>query len=153
MLKLLIIVLLLTSGSVSAARRDQPDLMPMLVDAKKLMKYNQPIKLPIMIPKTEKELQHIFCPGEECSVSAIYSRGTVYYDKRIDYKNNIIDRSILIHEFIHHIQAAKYGYTYECDLWYFKERQAYKLQANYLRSHGVNASFVNDVTASLKCPK
>lgn len=153
MLKALVVVLLLTSNISLAAPGNRADLNPLLVEAKKLMKYDRSIALPKMIPKTDIQLQQIFCPGKECSVSAVYLRGTVYYDKTIDYKRNIVDRSIIIHEFIHHIQAAKYGYTYECEMWYFKERQAYSLQAKYLRSRGVNASFVNDVTASLKCPK
>jgi len=150
MFKYLFVILLLTS---SAAQGADSDFLPMLEQAKLLMKYKKDIDLPIMIPKTEKQLKQIFCPGEDCSVSAIYSGGTVYYDKRIDYKNNVIDRSIIIHEMIHHIQAEKQGLTYECDMWYHKERQAYKLQADYLRSRGINTSFVNDVTASLKCPK
>lgn len=150
MLKLLIFAILL---SCSTAQGANSDYMPMLQQAKKMMKYKGDIDLPIMIPKTEKQLKQIFCPGQDCSVSAIYSSGTIYYDKRIDYKNNVIDRSIIIHEFVHHIQARKYGITYNCDMWFRKERQAYKLQADYLRSRGINASFVNDVTASLKCPK
>lgn len=150
MFKYLFVVLLLTSSAAEGARTD---FLPMLEQAKILMKYKKDIDLPVMIPKTESQLKQIFCPGQDCSVSAIYSKGTVYYDKRIDYKNNVIDRSIIIHELIHHIQAKKYGFTYECDMWYHKERQAYKLQADYLRSRGINASFVNDVTASLKCPK
>lgn len=150
MFKYLFVTLLLTS---SAAEGASSDFLPMLEQAKMLMKYKKDIDLPVMIPKTENQLKQIFCPGQDCSVSAIYSKGTVYYDKRIDYKNNVIDRSIIIHELIHHIQAKKYGLTYECDMWYHKERQAYKLQADYLRSRGINASFVNDVTASLKCPK
>lgn len=150
MFKYLFITLLLTSSTAQGANSD---FLPMLEQAKMLMKYKKDIDLPVMIPKTESQLKQIFCPGQDCSVSAIYSKGTVYYDKRIDYKNNVIDRSIIIHELIHHIQAKKYGLTYECDMWYHKERQAYKLQADYLRSRGINASFVNDVTASLKCPK
>lgn len=150
MIKYLFVILLLTS---SAAQATEPEFVPMLEQAKLLMSYKGQIELPLMVPKTEKELKQIFCPGQDCSVSAIYTGGTVYYDKRIDYKNNIIDRSIIIHELIHHIQAKKYGVTLECDMWYHKERQAYKLQADYLRSRGINPSFVNDVTASLKCPK
>lgn len=150
MFKYLFVILLLAS---SAARGADAEFLPMLEQAKLLMNYKGHIELPVMIPQNNKELKQIFCPGQDCSVSAIYSGGTVYYDKRIDYKKNIIDRSIIIHELIHHIQAKKYGLTYECDMWYHKERQAYKLQADYLRSRGINASFVNDVTASLKCPK
>lgn len=150
MFKFLFVMLLLTS---SAAQGAESEFIPMLEQAKMLMKYDKDIDLPVMIPKTEKQLRQIFCPGQECSVSAIYTGGTVYYDKRIDYKNNVIDRSIIIHELIHHIQAKKYGVTYECEMWYHKERQAYKLQADYIRSRGINASFVNDVTASLQCPK
>jgi len=150
MFKYLFVVCLLAS---STARATDSDMLAMLDQAKLLMNYQGSISLPVVIPKTEKQLRQIFCPGEECSVSAIYSGGTVYYDDQINYKHNIVDRSIIIHELIHHIQASKYGVTRECDMWYFKERQAYTLQAKYLRSRGINASFVNDVTASLKCPK
>lgn len=150
MLKYVFFALVLTNSIACAA---DSEFLPMLDHAKRLMKYKEDIGLPVMIPKNNKQLQDIFCPGQQCSVSAIYSGGTVYYDKRIDYNNNIIDRSIIIHELIHHIQAKKYGFTFECDMWYHKERQAYKLQADYLKSHGINTSFVNDVTASLKCPK
>ena len=150
MFKYFFVMILLTGSAAHAA---DSEFASMLEQAKFLMKYKGDINLPSMIPKTERELKHIFCPGQECSVSAIYDKGVVFYDNRIDYKNNIIDRSIIIHELIHHIQAKKYGLTYECDMWYHKERQAYKLQADYLRSRGINPSFVNDVTASLQCPK
>lgn len=150
MFKYLFIIVLLTSSSVWGA---DSGFKPMLDEAKLLMKYDQDISIPNMIPKTEKELKEMFCPKQDCSVSAIYVDGIVYYDKRIDYNKNIIDRSIIIHEMIHHIQGKKYGLTFTCDMWYHKEREAYKLQARFLRSQRVNTSFVNDVTASLKCPK
>jgi hypothetical protein len=115
------------------------------------MKYDGIVAEPIIIPKTKKQLENMFCEGKKCVVSAIYTKGFVYYDKKLDPKN-IIDHSILVHEMIHHIQRAKWGNTHTCSMWMKKEKQAYKLQILYLHQKGYKTDYIKGVAASIKCP-
>lgn len=115
------------------------------------MKYDGVVAEPEMVPKTRKQLEDMFCENKGCIVSAIYTRGVIYYDKKLDPKN-IIDHSILVHEMIHHIQRAKWGNTYTCSMWMKKERQAYRLQILYLHQKGYKTNYIEEVAASIKCP-
>ena len=124
----------------------------LLSQAKRLMSYRGEVRLPAMVPSTKEQLKNLFCKNTDCVVSAVYTRGTVYYDKRLNM-DNVIDRSIILHEMVHHVQRVQMGDTYTCDVWLKKEREAYRIQALYLQQRGIDTSFVNDVTLNLKCPK
>lgn len=117
------------------------------------LSYSHPIEPPEINFRTEDQLQALFCPNEKCSVSAIYFKGEIYLDKSIDIKNKI-NTSILYHELIHHVQKHQYGATYDCDLWWKKEKEAYALQKKYLKSLNVENDFISTAfLADLKCPE
>ncbi len=119
--------------------------------ARKELKYSKPVDPPKIVIQTERQLTKRFCPEKKCTVSGIYSKGVIYIDKRIEITNEI-DVSILYHEFVHHVQAQIYGPSYDCKLWYRKERQAYLLQKKYLKSLGIKTGFISEVIAELRCP-
>lgn len=148
---LIISILCLSKLSFAITSREVKLVTPRLLErARKEMKYSKPIDPPKIVIRTEKQLSKIYCPGHKCSVSGIYSNGVIYIDKRIDIKNEI-DISILYHEFVHHVQAQMYGTTYDCKLWYKKEKQAYLLQRKYLKSRGFKTSSISKVIADLTC--
>ena len=70
----------------------------------------------------------------DAPVTAVYNRetGTVYLAKgwRID---SLRDRSILLHELVHHTQQ-RCALPYPCLA--ARERDAYEMQADWLRQHG-----------------
>jgi hypothetical protein len=125
---------------------------PLLEEAKRLMNYHEHIAPPKTTPTTRKELQSMYCPGRGCSVSAVYVNDQIYYDKRIDL-SDVYDRSIMIHEYIHHIQRETRGRTLDCKTWFEKERQAYDLQIKYLRDHQIKTDSIDEVVKKLKCPR
>jgi len=127
------------------------DINSLLNDARVLMNYDGYLSTPTLVPRSRQELEEVFCHSSGCTVSAIYTKGVVYYDYTLD-PNNIIDRSIMVHEMIHHIQRAQWGDTYTCSRWLKKERQAYRLQSLYLYRRGVKLPYIETVISNLKCP-
>lgn len=129
-----------------------PRVLNLLYQAKQFMKYEDTVKIPPMLPMTEKQLQKIYCSaGESCTVSALYYGGKVYYNQNLDL-SDALSRSIILHEMVHHIQREKVGDTYDCNMWWKKEREAYSIQAAYLRKYGLDDSVVLDTVKILKCP-
>ena len=148
---LIISILCFSQISFAITSKEVKLVTPRLLErARKEMKYSKPIDPPKIVIRTEKQLSKIYCPGHKCSVSGIYSNGVIYIDKRIDIKNEI-DISIFYHEFVHHVQAQMYGTTYDCKLWYKKEKQAYLLQRKYLKSRGIETDFMSQIISELKC--
>lgn len=84
------------------------------------------------------ELQQRVC-SSKCQVFAWYSpEGTIYLDNRLDLKGNVYSRSILVHELVHHIQRLRTGRRAQnCADWANRERQAYAIQAHWLRLRGI----------------
>jgi hypothetical protein len=54
---------------------------------------------------------------------------------------------------VHHIQQMKVGGTKNCTTWYKKEREAYELQAAYLRKQGSSDKVVTDAAKHISCPE
>lgn len=71
-----------------------------------------------------------------CGVRAYYQRDEgVYLDETLDVRSDLFDRSILLHELVHHMQAVSGRFdtmASECDRWNSAEREAYALQNQYL---------------------
>lgn len=84
------------------------------------------------------QLQDRAC-GRACRVFAWYSpEGTIYLDNRLDLKRKLYDRSILVHELVHHVQRLRTGHRAQnCPEWSARERRAYAVQAHWLRVRGV----------------
>lgn len=87
------------------------------------------------------DLQHKVC-GKPCKVLAWYGPdGVIYIDKRVDPQRNIVAKGILLHELVHHVQReARGGNAKSCMEWLRRERQAYRIQAQWLFDNGIDAS-------------
>jgi hypothetical protein len=82
-------------------------------------------------------IQEKFCNGP-CRVRAAYHpEWGVYIDERLDLERSTFDRSVLLHELVHHVQAsAGYyeGRPDDCERATREEREAYAIQNRYLSS-------------------
>ena len=94
-----------------------------------------PSTLPEIHFVPQRQLAQMFC-GKPCKVRAIYLRDQgVYLDEALDLEASTFDRSILLHELVHHVQAVSGGYggnAPDCERWNKAETQAYTLQNAYL---------------------
>ena len=127
-------------------------MISLMNEAKKLMKYNGDIALPEIYPATEQYLKSLVCEGiKYCPVSAVYFKNTVYYKQDLNL-NDPLTKSIFVHEFIHHIQANSGFEATNCNVWYGNEKEAYRLQAKYLRNNDQDDGFVREALRIIKCP-
>ena len=98
--------------------------------------YPSPDGLPQIQRVSVAEMQQKICSGRSCAVKAFYHpEWGVYVDEALDIQNNAFDRSILLHELVHHVQAARGRFDAmpsACDRWNAAEREAYALQNLYL---------------------
>jgi len=71
-----------------------------------------------------------------CGVRAYYRPDWgVLLDESLNVQTDSFDRSILLHELVHHVQAARGRFDAmpgACDRWNAAEREAYALQNLYL---------------------
>lgn len=85
---------------------------------------------------SQAELAAAVCQ-RPCRVRAVYFRESgVYLDEELDLVGSDLDRSILLHELVHHVQAQTGRYDAmhdDCVRWTLAEREAYALQSRYLR--------------------
>ena len=120
------------------AQTVSPDMMKLLATAKKYTSFEGPIGMPEVNEVSQRKLEAMYCGNQpHCPISALYIQGRVYYSNKLDMQD-LLSRSILLHEFVHHIQNERVGPTYDCNMWREKEIEAYKIQAQYLRKHGLN---------------
>ncbi len=73
--------------------------------------------------------------NKPCRVRAIYIPHLgVYMDDNLDIEHNEFDRSILLHELVHHAQAVmgKYEDLSLCENWKSSEIEAYRIQDMFL---------------------
>lgn len=90
-----------------------------------------------------------------CRVRAIYIPHLgVYLDDNLDIEHNEFDRSILLHELVHHVQAVmgKYEDLSLCESWKSSEVEAYRIQDAYLARTGSGQRIPRGVAQSLSCP-
>ena len=89
-----------------------------------------------------------------CRVRAIYIPHLgVYIDDNLDIENNPFDRSILLHELVHHAQAAmgKYEDLSLCESWKSSEAEAYRIQDAYLARVGSGKRIPPGIAQLLNC--
>lgn len=152
MRNLMFFVMILCSGSSWASGVGTRDLLQLLEEARELTGYHKRIPLPKIVFLSTTDLQREYCKGTGCDVSAFQRSGTVFLNDQIRL-DNVIDRSIIVHEFVHYIQRIRVGDTYTCKMWYEKEMEAYKLQAEYLKKYSVSDAPIRNVIPKLKCPE
>lgn len=86
-------------------------------------------------------LQQKAC-GKPCRVLAWFGQDAVIYlDNRVKPLRNLVARSILLHELVHHVQYVVSGNSAQsCSDWLQRERDAYKVQAAWLVERGIEAT-------------
>jgi hypothetical protein len=70
-----------------------------------------------------------------CSIRGVYDSGTIYISDAVDF-GSVYGASILLHEFVHHLQYLKGGAAHDCSTWLAYEQQAYLIQAHVLQKAG-----------------
>lgn len=107
---------------------------------------------PVIRQLDPEVLQQKAC-GRPCKVLAWYGTDAVIYiDNRADPERNIIARGILLHELVHHVQGqAMGGNARTCREWLRRERQAYRIQAQWLFDHGIDASSLIWQLRTVRC--
>jgi len=97
--------------------------------------YAPPTVAPEVHQVPQAEIGERFCHAP-CAIRAIYDPALgVYLDEKLDVVNNIFDRSILLHELVHHVQAIRGRFdvgSSDCMRRNANEREAYSLQNRYL---------------------
>ncbi len=90
-----------------------------------------------------------------CRVRAIYIPHLgIYLDDNLDLESSVFDRSILLHELVHHAQSVmgKYEDLSLCQNWKTSELEAYRIQDAYLARMGSGQRIPRAITQSLNCP-
>ena len=90
-----------------------------------------------------------------CRIRAIYIPHLgVYLDDNLDLEHNAFDRSILLHELVHHAQAVmgKYDDLSLCENWKSSEVEAYRIQDLYLARVGSAQRIHHSIGQALRCP-
>lgn len=97
--------------------------------------YGLPERMPEVHFVPQQTIQEKFCNGP-CRVRAAYQPEMgVYIDERLDVVRNTYERSILVHELVHHLQATSGLFDTamsECERATRDEREAYEIQNRYL---------------------
>jgi hypothetical protein len=107
---------------------------------------------PVIRQLDTADLQHRVC-GKPCRVLAWYGPdGVIYIDSRVNPKRNIVAKGILLHELVHHVQReARGGNAMNCMEWLQRERQAYRIQAQWLFDNGIDASPLTWQIRTIRC--
>jgi hypothetical protein len=130
-------------------------LLTELFTAIKLLSgYPVPDTYPEVHPLPRAQLEARIC-ASSCSVKAYYIKGEgVFIDETLDVEHDARARSILLHELVHHVQGVtgKFDSFPDCDAWYARELEAYRIQNQYLHQEGWNigyhmGSYVRNCTA------
>ena len=158
MKRLIALIIIATAGYSFAQPKSQGAIVPdanmisLMSEAKRLMRVKDDIPLPEIYPVTLEYLKSMVCSSDQyCPVSAVYHNNKIYYRQDLDF-NSPITKSTFVHEFIHHIQANTGFRAVNCDIWYSNEKEAYRLQAKYLRNNNQDDGFVREALRIIKCP-
>ena len=123
---------------------DQSSLTSLMVELftviRLLSGYPSPDGLPQIQRVAVAEMQQKICGGRSCAVKAFYHpEWGVYVDEALDIQNNAFDRSILLHELVHHLQktTGKFDAVPNfCIRRHAQELEAYEIQNRYLAYQG-----------------
>jgi hypothetical protein len=158
MKKLIVLLMVAAAGSLFAQSKSQGAIAPdanmisLMNEAKRLMKTKDDIPFPEIHSASLDYLKSLVCNNSSyCPVTAVYHENKIYYRQDLDL-NSSFTKSILVHEFIHHIQANSGFVAIDCNIWYKNEKEAYRLQAKYLRNNDQDDSLVREAVRIIKCP-
>lgn len=121
---------------------NEPELVDALLDAlPSLSRYPRPLQPPQLVYLPTAELRTRACTVP-CPVLAFYSGGReIYLDHSLNPLISLFDRSILLHEMVHYLQAQEVdemraldaaGPRERCRIWYAREYEAYAVQQSFL---------------------
>ncbi|HKB83424.1 MAG TPA: DUF6647 family protein [Burkholderiales bacterium] len=119
---------------------DQSALVSLMVELfaaiRLLSAYPSPEVLPEVRRLPQSEIQRQLCNSRPCRIKAYYhpDRGVVV-DETLDFENDPFDRSILLHELVHHLQktTGKFEVVASfCSRRISEELEAYEIQNRYL---------------------
>ncbi len=119
---------------------DQSALVSLMVELfaaiRLLSAYPAPAVLPEVHSLRQSEIQRRLCDSRPCRIKAFYHpESGVVVDETLDFQNDPFDRSILLHELVHHLQktSGKYQIVSSfCSRRISEELEAYEIQNRYL---------------------
>jgi len=101
-----------------------------------LSPYETPSSPPPVATATLEYMRSYVCPDTmTCPVVGMYRQGTVYIRDTLDPFNDPYARSILVHEFVHHLQRINNSHQNQAHPCYranVREIEAYGIQNAYL---------------------
>lgn len=113
-------------------------LVELFAAIKLLSGYPAPASLPEVNAMPRAEIQQRLCAGRPCQIKAFYHpEWGVIVDQSLDFANDPFDRSILLHELVHHLQktTGKFDAVVNfCNRRTAQELEAYEIQNRYLSS-------------------
>jgi hypothetical protein len=148
LLPFLFAVFLSTAAFAATPAPSQTDLYAGLLNwAVRLSKYPAPKTMPSVEYVPQQFFDDNACGGHHCRVWGWYpntGKNVVYVHEKIQTLLNdgsdprsVLAASIIVHEFVHYLQAASRGFApYDCDEALKLEREAYQAQNAYLASYG-----------------
>lgn len=119
---------------------DQSALISLMVELftaiRLLSAYPAPAVLPEVHSLPQSEIQRRLCDSRPCRIKAFYHPDWgVIVDDTLDIHNDPFDRSILLHELVHHLQktTGKFEVVASfCSRRISEELEAYEIQNRYL---------------------
>lgn len=125
---------------------DQSSLTSLMVELFTAIRLVSGYPSPDVLPHIQRvsvvEMQQKICGGRPCGVKAFYHpEWGVYVDEALDIESNPFDRSILLHELVHHLQktTGKFDAVPSfCVRRNAQELEAYEIQNRYLSSQGAS---------------
>lgn len=126
------------SNAIAQRLHSMPVLVIALLRAiSAISDYPFPANFPNVAQVTHQELERHACGGKCTMVEAAYvPQEGIFVDSRLDPLNNEMDRSILLHELVHHVQAVtgRYADLNACERRQKEESEAFAIQNGYLAS-------------------
>lgn len=121
---------------------DEPTLIDALLDAlPSLARYPRPAEPPRLIYLPTEKIRTQAC-SVPCPVLAYYAGGRdIFLDHSLNPLISLFDRSVLLHEMVHYLQAQQpdemlaleaASPRVRCRIWYAREYEAYAVQQSFL---------------------
>ena len=123
---------------------DQSALVSLMVELFTAIKLVSGYPTPAVLPDVQTlplvEIQRRLCDGRQCRIKAYYHpESGVVLDETLNVQNDPFDRSIFLHELVHHLQktTGKYEAVNSlCSRRMSEELEAYEIQNRYLSQIG-----------------
>jgi len=141
-------LLVSVGASASAPSQNEDEILSGLLSwAVKLSPYQAPVAAPRVEFVSQEFFNENACHHRKCHVWGWYpntGKNIVYVHEAVrsliadgSDPKSLLAASIIVHEFIHYLQAANRSFApYQCEESLQLEREAYKLQAEYIVGYG-----------------